>query len=55
MHEFRDEIGLWATTGSASAAEDMLERGERADDAIHGAVPRKIERVIPRSALAAGS
>jgi hypothetical protein len=55
MHEFRDEIGLWTTTGSASAAEDMLERGERADDAIHGAVPRKIERVIPRSALAADS
>ena len=55
MHEFRDETGLWATTGFASTAEDMLERGARADDAIPGAVPRKVERVIPRSALAAGS
>lgn len=29
-------------------------RGARADDAISGAVPRKIEPVLPRSALAAG-
>ena len=43
MHEFRDETGLWAIAGSASPAEDMLERGARADDAIRGAVPRNIE------------
>ena len=54
MHEFRDETGLWATAGSASPAEDMPVRGARADDAIPGAVPRKIEPVLPRSALAAG-
>jgi hypothetical protein len=55
MHEFWDETGLWATTGSASTAEGMLERGARDDDAISGAVPRKIERVTPRSALAVKS
>jgi hypothetical protein len=54
MQKFRDETGLWATTGSASAAEDRLERGARAYDAIPGAAPRKIELVLPRSALAAG-
>jgi len=54
MHEFRDETGLWAAAGSASPAEDMLERGARANDAIPGAMPRKIELVLPRSALAAG-
>ena len=54
MHEFRDETGLWATATFASPAEDMLERGARADDAIPGAVPRKIEPVLPRSALPAG-
>jgi hypothetical protein len=54
MHEFRDETGLWATAGSASPAKDMLERGARADDAIPGAVPRKIAPVLSRSALAAG-
>jgi len=32
--------------------EDMLERGARANDAIPGAAPRKIELVLPRSALA---
>ena len=42
MHEFRDETGLWATAGSASPAEDMPVRGARADDAIPGAVPKKI-------------
>jgi hypothetical protein len=54
MHEFRDETGLWATAGSDSPAEYMLERGARADEAIPGAAPRKIEPVLPRSALAAG-
>jgi hypothetical protein len=54
MHEFRDETGLWATATSASPAEDVLERSARADDAIPGAVPSKIELVLPRSALAAG-
>ena len=54
MNEFRDETSLWATAGSASPAEDMLERGARADDAIPGAVRRKIEPVLPRSALPAG-
>ena len=43
MHEFRDETGLWATAGSASSAKDLLARGARADDAIRGAAPRKIE------------
>lgn len=54
MDEFRDETGLWATAGSASPAEDMLVRCARADDAIPGAVPGKIEPVLPRSGLAAG-
>jgi hypothetical protein len=54
MHEFRDETGLWATAGSASSAKDLLARGARADDAIPGAAPRKIEPVLPRSLLAAG-
>ena len=54
MHEFRDETGLWATARSASPAEDMLERGARADDAIPAAAPRKIKPVLPRSVLAAG-
>ena len=54
MHEFRDETGLWATAGSASPTEYMLVRGARADDAIRGAVPRKIEPVLRRSALTAG-
>jgi hypothetical protein len=54
MHEFRDETGLWATAGSASPDKDMLERGARADDAIPDPVPRKIEPVLARSALAAG-
>ena len=54
MQKFRDETGLWATAGSASPAEDRLERGARAYDAIPGAAPRKTELVLPRSALVAG-
>ena len=54
MHEFRDETSLWAAAGSDSPAEYMLARGARADEAIPGAAPRKIEPVLPRSALAAG-